>query len=155
MPQALRQATVVVQVPGFDERLEDLPLSIDHFAREVGKRPDDISTATRAVLARRAWPVDGELRTTLRTAAARAGQGLVQPEHFEKAQAQAAVAGGEDPLALGYRDAVRGFQKDLVQRALEATAGHLGRAADLLAVPKAQLEKLARDLEVGLATDQS
>jgi len=148
----LRETAVVVKVPGLDERLEDLPLLIDHFAREVGKRQDDVSTASRAVLARRAWPGQvAELRATLRTAAARAGHGLIQPEHFERVQAQAASAfQGEDPLALGYRDAVRAFQKDLVQRALEATAGHLGRAADMLAIPKTQLEKLARDLEVGL-----
>lgn len=146
----LRAATVVVPVPGFDERLEDLPLLIDHFAREVGKRPDDISTASRAVLARRAWPGHvAELRTTLRAAAARSGPGLVQPEHFEKAQVHAATS-GEDPLALGYREAVRTFQKDLVQRALEATAGNLGRAADLLGIPKAQLDKLARQLDAGL-----
>ena len=80
-----------------------------------------------------------------------AGHGLIQPEHFERVQAQAASAfQGEDPLALGYRDAVRAFQKDLVQRALEATAGHFPRAADLLGIPRTQLEKLAKDLEVGL-----
>jgi len=151
---ALRDKGVVVRVPGLDERLEDLPLLVDHFAREVGKRQDDVSTASRAVLARKAWPGQvAELRTTLRTAAARAGQGLIQPEHFERAQAQTtSTFQGEDPLALGYRDAVKAFQKDLVQRALEATAGHLVRASDLLGIPKAQLEKLARDLDVGLDT---
>ncbi|MBL8788845.1 MAG: hypothetical protein JNJ59_28380 [Deltaproteobacteria bacterium] len=151
--EALRKAAVVVRVPGLDERMEDLPLLIDHFAREAGKRPDDLSTATRALLARRAWPGQmAELRATLRAAAGRAGTGLIQPEHFERPQVTT-QATGEDPLALGLREAVRTFQKDLVQRALEATAGHLPRAADLLGVPRAQLEKLARDLEVGLGDD--
>ncbi len=146
-----REKAVVVRVPGFDERLEDLPLLVDHFAREVGKRPEELSTATRAVLARKAWPGHlAELRATLRDAAARAGHGLIQPEHFERAQATTTAATGEDPLALGYREAVRAFQKDLVQRALEATAGHFMRAADLLGIPRTQLEKLAKDLEVGL-----
>ncbi len=78
-----RDKAVVVRVPGFDERLEDLPLLVDHFAREVGKRPEDLSTATRAVLARKAWPGHlAELRATLRDAAARAGLALIQPEHF-------------------------------------------------------------------------
>jgi len=151
---SLRKAAVTVNVPGLDERLEDLPLLVDHFAREVGKRPDDLSTATRSLLARRAWPGQvTELRATIRSAAARAGQGLIQPEHFERAEVRAATAGGEDPLALGYRDAVRDFQKGLLQRALEATAGHLGRAADLLGIPRAQLDKLAREHELGLDAD--
>jgi DNA-binding NtrC family response regulator len=144
-----------VAVPGLDERLEDLPLLIDHFAREVGKRPDDLSTAARALLARRAYPGQvAELRSAIRAAAGRAGAGLIQPEHFERAQvATSAGPSGEDPLVLGFREATRTFQKDLVQRALEATTGHLGRAADLLAIPKAQLQKLAKDLDVGLGEE--
>ncbi len=149
----LRERAIVVKVPGLDERLEDLPLLVDHFAREVGKRPDDVSTAARAVLARRAWPGQvAELRTAIRQAAARAGHGLIQPEHLERGQAQR-VEGpfqGEDPLALGLREAVRTLQKDLVQRGLEATAGNMVRAADLLGIPKSQLERLARELDVGL-----
>lgn len=155
--QALRRRLVVVTVPGLDERLEDMPLLVDQFAREVGKRPDDISTASRAVLARRAWPGQvAELRTAIRQAAARAGKGLIQPEHLERTHS--ADAGGpfqgEDPLALGYREAVRAFKKELVQRALQATAGSLVRASDLLAIGKSQLAKLAHDLEVGLDADE-
>lgn len=152
--QAFRLAALQVRVPGLDERLEDLPLLADHFAREVGKRPDDLSTATRAVLARRAWPGQvTELRTTIRTAAAKAGPGLIQPEHFERAEVRSQTASGEDPLALGYREAVREFQRGLLQRALEATAGHLGRAADLLGIAKPQLERLAREHDLGLDAD--
>ena len=94
--------------------------------------------------------MNAAIRAVVRTAAARAGQGIVQPEHLERAQVAAAATGGEDPLALGYRDAVKSFQKDLVERALLATAGHLTRAADLLGIPRVQLEKLAREHEVGL-----
>lgn len=144
-----------VRVPGLDERLEDLPLLVDHFAREVGKRPDDLSTATRALLARKAYPGQvAELRATIRAAAGRAGHGLIQPEHFERATADSPSAfDGEDPLALGLREASRLFQRGLVQRALEATTGHLGRAADLLGIPRVQLVKLARELEVGLSEE--
>jgi tetratricopeptide (TPR) repeat protein len=140
-----------VRIPGLDERLEDLPLLVDYFAREVGKRPDDVSTAARALLARKAYPGHlAELRATLRAAAGRAGQGLIQPEHFERPTTHARPLDGEDPLVLGLREATRAFQKDLLERALTATTGNLGRASDLLGMPKAQLVKLARELEVGL-----
>lgn len=150
---ALRERIAsIVKVPGLDERLEDLPLLCDHFAREVGKRPDDLSTATRALLARKAYPGQvAELRAAIWAAAGRAGHGLVQPEHFERPQAERRVdQDGEDPLALGLREATRQLQRQLVQRALEATTGHLGRAADLLGVPRPQLEKLAQSLGVDL-----
>lgn len=142
----------IVRVPGLDERLEDLPLLCDHFTREVGKRPDDLSTATRALVVRKAYPGHvAELRATLRAAAGRAGHGLIQPEHFERPQTETrAQTSGEDPMALGLREATRQFQRELVQRALEATTGHLGRAADLLGIPRAQLEKLAVGLSVDL-----
>ncbi len=143
-----------VRVPGLDERLEDLPLLIDYFAREVGKRPDEVSTAARALLARKAYPGHlAELRSTLRAAAGRAGSTLIQPEHFERPTAHQSALEGEDPLALGLHEATSAFQKDLLQRALIATTGNLGRAADLLGIPKAQLTKLARELDVGLGDE--
>ncbi|MFT7582898.1 MAG: hypothetical protein ACI9MR_004583, partial [Myxococcota bacterium] len=58
-----------VMLPGLDERLEDLPLLLDGFVREVGRRPEDLSTAARAVLARRIWPGHiQELRTAVQHA---------------------------------------------------------------------------------------
>ena len=145
-----------VRVPGLDERLEDLPLLTDAFAREVGRRPDDLATAARAMLARRVFPGHvTELRAAVRAACVRAPGGTIQPEHFERvASASEAGAATFDPdaaLMSGFEAAVDDFRRALVQRALDATLGSRPRAADLLGLPRARFARLARDL--GFAAD--
>jgi len=143
-----------VRVPGLDERLEDLPILIDQFLREAGRRADDLSTAARAVLARR--PFAGhilELRVVIRNAVVRAAGQAIQPEHVERVQAETSSALSEDPLVLGWQEATRAFQKDLLVRALEATAGSKSRAADLLGLPREKLTKLAREHDLA-ASDE-
>ncbi|MCC6624478.1 MAG: hypothetical protein IT385_24735 [Deltaproteobacteria bacterium] len=135
-----------VRVPGFDERLEDLPLLLDQFLREAGRRPDDLSTAARAVLARRPFAGHvGELRQVVRTAVVKAAGQAIQPEHVERATSGAGGGDAEDPLTLGWHEAMAGFQRRLLERALEATAGHRGRAADLLGLGRDRFVKLARE----------
>ncbi|MFO0751281.1 MAG: helix-turn-helix domain-containing protein [Myxococcota bacterium] len=143
-----------VRVPGLDERLEDLPILIDQFLREAGRRPDDLSTAARAVLARRPWSGHvHEVRSVIRGAVVRAAGGAIQPEHVERHQASGAVATGEDPLLLGWSEALRAFQKDLLVRALEATAGHRGRAADMLGLGRDKLVRLAKEHDLDAVGD--
>jgi hypothetical protein len=139
-----------VRVPGLDERLEDLPLLTDAFLREIGRRPDDLATGARALLARRVFPGHlAELRATLRTACVRAPAGTIQPEHFERAEAASDTRASFDPdaaLMEGFEPAVDAYRRALVQRALDATLGHRARAADLLGLPRARFARLARDL---------
>jgi hypothetical protein len=151
--RALRSALshARVRVPGLDERLEDLPLLTDAFLREIGRRPDDLATAARAVLARRVLAGHvAELRALVRAACVRSPGGAIQPEHLERG----AVAGDggasafdpDEALMSGFEAAVDGFRRALLQRALDATAGNRARAADLLGLPRARFARLAREL---------
>jgi len=154
--EALRSAfgSGRVRVPGLDERLEDLPLLIDQFLREAGRRPDDLSTAARAVLARRPFPGHvAELRQVVRTAVVKAAGQVIQPEHVERPSAEGVASEGEDPLALGWHEAHRIFGRRLLQRALEATAGNRPRAADLLGVARDKLLRLAKEHDLDDAAD--
>ncbi len=144
-----------VRVPGLDERLEDLPLLADAFLREAGRRPDDLSTAARALLARRIFAGHvAELRAVIRQAAVRSVAGAIQPEHFETATAGSRATGPMDldeALMMGMQGAVDALRRALVQKALDATVGNRPRAADLLGMPRARFLKMAREL--GLDTD--
>jgi len=148
VPDALRSALAPgrVAIPGLDERLEDLPLLLDAFAREVGRRPDDVSTAARALLARRAWVGHvAELRTAVHQAAVRAEKATLLPEHFEAALPDAGVHLSES-VELGYHDAVRSFRRELLVHALEVCGGNRTRAAELLGLQRTYFMRLIRDL---------
>jgi hypothetical protein len=145
-----RLAVALVRVPGLDERLEDVPLLTDAFLREIGRRPDELATAARALLARRLFAGHvAELRATVRHAVVRAPVGTIQPEHFESAATEAragAAFDADEALLLGFQGAVDHFRRALVQKALDATVGNRQRAADLLGLPRARFVKLAREL---------
>ncbi|PKN58443.1 MAG: hypothetical protein CVU56_06145 [Deltaproteobacteria bacterium HGW-Deltaproteobacteria-14] len=148
IPDALRSALAPgrVPVPGLDERLEDLPLLLDAFAREVGRRPDDVSTGARALLARRAWAGHlAELRTAVHQAAVRADKATLLPEHFEASLPDAGVHLSES-VELGYHDAVRSFRRDLLSHALEVCGDNRTRAAELLGLQRTYFMRLIRDL---------
>lgn len=147
---ALRRALAAgrVLVPGLDERLEDLPLLLDAFAREVGRRPEEIATATRAMLARRIFPGHvGELRAAVHHAAVRAERGTLTPEHFEAAPPAELATSLTESLGLGYHDAVKSFRRDLLRHALEQTGNNRTRAAELLGLQRTYFMRLIRDID--------
>ncbi|MCB9736231.1 MAG: hypothetical protein H6745_26895 [Deltaproteobacteria bacterium] len=147
---ALRRALAAsrVLVPGLDERLEDLPLLLDAFAREVGRRPEEIATATRAMLARRLFPGHvGELRSAVHQAAVRAERGTLGPEHFEVAAPEELATSLTESLGLGYHDAVKSFRRDLLRHALEQTDNNRTRAAELLGLQRTYFMRLIRDID--------
>ena len=136
-----------VAVPGLDERLEDLPQLIDTLAQTVGKRPEQIGTGARAILARRAWPGHvAELRDLLARAAVRANGGVMLPEHLEAATAEALTTSLSEGLELGYHDAVRSFRRELLRHALATTGGNRTHAAELLGVQRTYFMRLIREL---------
>ncbi|MCB9729123.1 MAG: sigma 54-interacting transcriptional regulator [Deltaproteobacteria bacterium] len=146
---ALRRSLAAgrVKLPALDTRLEDLPQLIDAVAAQVGKRPEQIGTAARAVLARRAWPGHiAELRSVLASAAVRAGKGAILPEHLEAARPDARETNLSESLDLGYHDAIRGFRRELLRHALEMTAGNRTHAAELLGVQRTYFMRLIREL---------
>ena len=149
LADALRRAFAPgrVRVPGLDERLEDLPRLIDAVALVIGKRPEQIGTGARAVLARRAWPGHvAELRELLAAAAVRAGAGAVLPEHLESVAADARDTNLSESLELGYHDAVRSFRRELLRHTLRTTGGNRTRAAELLGVQRTYFMRLIREL---------
>jgi transcriptional regulator with PAS, ATPase and Fis domain len=84
-----RLAVVEVQVPSLRERLDDLPLLVDHFVRrissEMGREPVAVEPDALAALARHRWPGNvRELENVLRRALA-LSNGPLTPASFEGA----------------------------------------------------------------------
>ncbi len=84
-----RLAVVEVLVPSLRERLDDLPLLVDHFVRrissEMGRAPVAVEPAVLALLAAHRWPGNvRELENVLRRALA-LSNGPLTPAAFEGA----------------------------------------------------------------------
>jgi len=136
-----------IRVPSLDERLEDVPLLIEHFLAKLNEKHRASKTMTEEVLAallRRPWP--GEVRE-LQNEVARLfllseetldDPGLVRPPDASEQQTP------RMPQSLRLVD----VERAAVLRALEAAGRRKDRAAKLLGVSRAGLYTKLRKLGI-------
>jgi len=150
-----RIAGVRVTVPPLRERLDDIPMLVEHFLKldaphvvraQVPSHVWDMFRAHR-------WP--GNVRE-LRNAVQRM---VVAPELALHAGDHASVAGGTSstpaepapvvPLRLARRSAAESFERDYLRTLLSRTQGNISRAAALAEVSRQMVQKLMRKHDVG------
>jgi transcriptional regulator with PAS, ATPase and Fis domain len=143
-----RLAAAHVTVPALRERMEDLPLLVEHFlslerppssARDLPREVWDLLRAHR-------WP--GNVRE-LRNAVQRI---LVTPDRALRDLAAMGSAGaGTDPsptdllpLRVARREANDAFERNYLTLALKVTGGNVTRAASLADVSRQNMQKLLK-----------
>jgi two-component system nitrogen regulation response regulator GlnG len=162
-----RLGIVTIRLPPLRERLEDLPMLVEHFVRrfspEMGKEVDRIAPDALEVLRRHPWPGNiRELQSVVKQALLRA-QGPVLVADF----LPASVRGGaepegsstapfdwegflEDRLRSGshdlYAEALAVMERSLVTRVLRHTRGNQLQAAKLLGITRGSLRTKIRTL---------
>jgi transcriptional regulator with GAF, ATPase, and Fis domain len=147
-----RIAAAHVTVPPLRDRMEDLPLLVEHFLaqerppRTVHDVPADVWDIFRAYR----WP--GNVRE-LRNAVQRL---LVMPDRARElpldrnAMASMEPARGEIvPLRIARRDASDSFERSYLEAVLEKTEGNVTRAAAIAEVSRQMVQKLMRKHGLG------
>ncbi len=153
-----RVAAAHVLVPPLRERLDDLPLLVEHFL-SLSKRElwaKDIPDHVWSMLRGHRWP--GNVRE-LRNAVQRL---LVSPElslrtdpraqHSEAATAAAQVPSVRltgEPLRVARRSMGDRFERDYVGELLARTAGNMSRAAGIAEVSRQMIQKLIKKHGLG------
>ena len=160
-----RLAVVPVRLPPLRERLDDLPLLVEHLAVEQGKRLGrDIREIQADSLARMKeydWP--GNIRE-LRNVVERAivmEDGPILRVHGPLGEGNSpdeALTGGESSRDLAaqlgkgsLQDLLRDYKKSLIEAALKKSNGNQRRAAELLGLHRPSLTRMIKDL--GLRDD--
>jgi DNA-binding NtrC family response regulator len=134
-----RLAVVHVVVPPLRERLEDLPLLIEHFLQEAGaSSPERIAGPNLELLSGHTWPGNvRELRNVLHRALAYAG---APPVRFSELPIQigtveqAEADGGDEPdvdqpFLAAKEELVDGFERAYLKALLAATNDNVAEAA--------------------------
>ncbi|HVP13963.1 MAG TPA: sigma-54 dependent transcriptional regulator [Terriglobales bacterium] len=150
-----------IHAPALRERLEDIPLLVQHFvqhaADSLGIRPPEVPPQTIELLKRRGWPGNiRELGNVVERAVILARNGRLAPSVLlesasglreDALPAEGAAPAAEAPLNL------RVLERDAITRALAATGGHRVRAAELLGISERTLRNRLRELRtVGTGT---
>ncbi len=126
-----------LDVPPLRERLEDLPLLVNHFLANLGRSEAHLDQGTLALLRNHSWPGNvRELRNLLERAHILAGSGQITPDHIV-----VDVAGSgrphssTDPKDLDLDQNTR----QLIRAALQRSGGNKSEAAQMLGITRRTL----------------
>lgn len=140
-----------IEVPPLRERPEDIPLFVayflDQFTRRDGLPRKYLTPSAELALMRRPWRGNiRELENAVEIAVIRSGQRVeIEERDFEDARQGIAPPRPQNADGMDFRTLVLCYERDLIERALDATKGNKNRAAQLLRIKRTTLiEKLKR-----------
>jgi two-component system nitrogen regulation response regulator NtrX len=131
-----RLNVIPFEVPPLRDRLEDVPLLIDHFnhrfANAYGKKPKRFDPKAIEAMQRYSWPGNvRELRNTVERVMILHQKGGVGVKDLP-------AFGDEEPPASSYRE--------FIQRKLDEAGGNVSRAAELMGIDRSHLYRRMRAL---------
>jgi transcriptional regulator with GAF, ATPase, and Fis domain len=152
-----RVAAAHVHVPPLRDRMDDLPLLVDHFLRlqNPPRSMQDVSPPVWDMFRSHRWPGNvRELHNAVQRLIVTPDRALhpsQPPPASSSALGQGApVAPGETvPLRVARRDAADAFEQRYLQGVLAKTGGNVTRAAAIAEVSRQMIQKLMRKHGIG------
>jgi DNA-binding NtrC family response regulator len=142
-----RLAVFVLAVPGLDQRVEDIPALVSHFAAQQARRIEFSPAAIRR-LGRHTWPGHiRQLRNLISQLSVLAESALIDVDTLEPfllnetAGSVSRASLADMLLQLDGRDKLAAAEDLLIDRALERTGGNKSAAATLLGVGRKTIER--------------
>jgi len=144
-----RLNVIPFEVPPLRERLEDVPLLVDHFnqrfATAHGKKPKQFDAKAIEAMQRYSWPGNvRELKNTIERV-------MIMHQHSRVGVKDLPAFGDEEPPASSYRfpsfkEASDAYHREFIQRKLDEADGNVSRAAELMGIDRSHLYRRMRAL---------
>jgi two-component system nitrogen regulation response regulator NtrX len=144
-----RLNVIPFEVPPLRERLEDVPMLIEHFnqrfGKAYGKEPKRFDPKAIEAMQRYSWPGNvRELRNTVERVMIMLQNKLVGVKDLP-------AFGDEEPPASSYRfpsfkEASDAYHREFIQRKLDEAGGNVSRAAELMGIDRSHLYRRMRAL---------
>ncbi len=144
-----RLNVIPFEVPPLRDRLEDVPLLIDHFnqrfAKAYGKKPKRFDAKAVEAMQRYSWPGNvRELRNTIERV-------MIMHQPHKVAVKDLPAFGDEEPPASSYRfpsfkEASDAYHREFIQRKLDEAGGNVSRAAESMGIDRSHLYRRMRAL---------
>lgn len=143
-----RISPICIQMPSLAERLEDIPLLVDHFLGDLATRyqreKPEPTEALFDFLMSRPWSGNiRELRHTIERAFVFLEGDRLTPDHFQGLRGAVQIPEPDaSPRGNGtLRDTLEHVERNLIQETLERFAGNKKRAAEHLGISRSYLYK--------------
>lgn len=140
-------STLTIRLPSLNERLEDIPLLLQHAIEQVNAKGDKqiegFSKQAIRQLIQYPWPgnVD-ELMSMVRQSHKSATKSIVNVEDLPK-QIRLGIDADEHPIveveSVQLDEFLSNVERELILRAMKQAAGNKAQAARLLGIPRARL----------------
>ena len=146
-----RLNVIPFEVPPLRERLEDVPLLVEHFSRRFtnayGRKPQKFEPEAIEIMQRYSWPGNvRELRNTI--------ERVVIMHQSQRVSAQDLPAFGDaEPPASSYRfpsfkEASDAYHREFIQRKLDEADGNVSRAAESMGIDRSHLYRRMKALGI-------
>jgi DNA-binding NtrC family response regulator len=131
--------TVEIRIPPLRDRLDDIPLLVDHFlgiySRKYGKDIERVQPATTKRLQKYGWPGNvRELQHTVERAVIMSGSNRLKPDDFLLTSSPTR----KGSLMFDSFNLIE-VEKEVIRKALGKHAGNVSRAAEELGLTRASL----------------
>jgi two-component system, NtrC family, nitrogen regulation response regulator NtrX len=146
-----RLNVIPFELPPLRERLEDVPLLVEHFNQRFstayGKRPKRFESDALDALQSYSWPGNvRELRNTVERV-------VIMHSKVKVGTTDLPTLGGEEPPAASFRfpsfkEATDAYHREFIQRKLAEAEGNVSRAAELMGVDRSHLYRRMRALGI-------
>jgi two-component system nitrogen regulation response regulator NtrX len=146
-----RLNVIPFEVPPLRDRLEDVPLLIEHFnerfATAYGKKAKKFDAEVIEVMQRYSWPGNvRELRNTIERV-------VIMHQNHRVGVKDLPAFGETEPPASSYRfpsfkEASDAYHREFIQRKLEEADGNISRAAELMGIDRSHLYRRMKALGI-------
>jgi len=139
-----RLNVVAMTIPPLRERKEDVPPLIDHFlkrfATQMGEETREVHTEARDLLLRYDYPGNvRELENIIERAVVIARDSLISSKDLPFTREQIHEHEGEENPQRSLKEAVEDMERTMVRRAMDETANHQTKAAEILGISERML----------------
>lgn len=146
-----RLNVIPFEIPPLRERLEDIPLLVEHFRREFslanGRPPKEFKASALERMQSYAWPGNvRELRNTVERVIIMHARPTVEADDLP-------ILGAETPPASSYnfdsyREAADTYEREYILRKLSETDGNISRTAELMGIDRSHLYRRLKALGI-------
>ncbi|HEX8709072.1 MAG TPA: sigma-54 dependent transcriptional regulator [Pyrinomonadaceae bacterium] len=153
-----RLNVIPFELPPLRERLEDVPLLVEHFNQKFstayGKKPKRFDPEAIEALQHHSWPGNvRELRNTVERV-------VIMNSKLKVGVTDLPPVGGEEPPAASFRfpsfkEATDAYHREFIQRKLAEAEGNVSRAAELMGVDRSHLYRRMRALGIQGRSDRA
>ena len=146
-----RLNVIPFEIPPLRERLEDVPLLVDHFNREFSaankRRPKEFTPEALERMQNYSWPGNvRELRNTVERVIIMQARGRVEGDDLP-------ILAGEAPVAASYsfdsyREAADAYEREYILRKLAESENNISRTAEMMGIDRSHLYRRMKSLGI-------